>query len=200
MSTGSSLAPNPKAPVSLPELAIRLSPLYAWLLMGFGVLMFFIGLLFLSPTSRGKNIGLGMLICAASIATVIGSNYWRHHLPVLVRMTSRQLLLPGKWPQRIAIDWTNIVAIDKKTLTVSRHGVRNNSEFVCIKLKDPLPMTDPLSQAFPAYKRMNEALMKGVTKTLLGGYDLVINPVDEFARTADWFLAECQKRMAPRSE
>ena len=53
---------------------------------------------------------------------------------------------------------------------------------------------DPLSQASPTYKRFNEALMKGA-KALVGGYDVVINPLDQFMRTADWFIVECKKRM-----
>ena len=202
MSTSSSLVSatrTPKASTTLPELALPFSPIYAWLLIGFSGIMFLIGLLFLSPSSRGRNVGLGIFICPLSIAGVIGANYWRHHLPVMVRMTSRHLFLPGKWPRRVVVDWDNIVAIEKKTLTISRYGTRHGSEFVCIKLRKPLPMTDPLSNASPTYKRLNEALMKGVSKAVMGGYDLVINPVDEFARPADWFLAECQKRMTADS-
>jgi len=66
---------------------------------------------------------------------------------------------------------------------------------VCIKLKNPLPSNDPLSQSSPAYKRFNEALMKGIKDTVMSGYDLYLNPLDEFAHTADWFIAECRKRM-----
>jgi hypothetical protein len=34
-----------------------------------------------------------------------------------------------------------------------------------------------------------------VKNHLLGGYDLFLNPQDEFLRDADWFIAECKKRM-----
>lgn len=69
------------------------------------------------------------------------------------------------------------------------------AELVCIKLKHPLPSNDQLSKTWPAYKRMNDALMNGVKNNLLGGYDLFLNPQDEFLRSADWFLAECKKRI-----
>ena len=183
---------------AMPEIELRLSPLYALGLIVFGAMMFFVGLLFLSTQSRGRNVGLGIFICAASAATMIGSNYWRHHLPVMVRMTSRQLLIPGQWPRRVVVDWNNIADIQKKSLAISRYGVRNQSEFVLIKLKKPLEVDDPLSQAFPAYKRFNQAFVKGISHAILGGYDLVINPLD-FFRTADWFIAECKKRMTDAS-
>jgi hypothetical protein len=198
--TKSAIAPVPngpsKASAAAPDVEIRLSPLYAWGLIVFGAIMFFMGLPFFSSQSRGHNVGLGIFICVASIATVVGSNYWRHHLPVMVRMTPRQLFLPGRWPRHVVVNWTDIVEIETKTLTVFRRGIRHTSEFVCIKLKNPIPNTDPMSQASPAYKRLNDALMKGINKAVLGGYDIAINPQDEFARTADWFIGECSKRMA----
>jgi hypothetical protein len=64
-----------------------------------------------------------------------------------------------------------------------------------IKLKNPLPSNDRLSESWPAYKRLNDSLMNGVKNNLLGGYDLFLNPQDEFLRDADWFIAECKKRM-----
>jgi hypothetical protein len=30
---------------------------------------------------------------------------------------------------------------------------------------------------------------------IVSGYDVVINPENELMRNADWFLAECRKRM-----
>jgi len=93
------------------------------------------------------------------------------------------------------VPWSEIAVIEKKTLTGSRHGVRQTSEHVCIKLKTPLPSNDRLSESWPGYKRFNDALMSGVKNNLLGGYDLFLNPQDEFLRDADWFILECKKRM-----
>lgn len=115
-------------------------------------------------------------------------------MPVMVRMSRRHLSLPGMWPRRLVIDWTEIAAIDKKNVTLFRHGVRHQSEFVCIKLKRSPAANDPLSQASPAYKRLNEALQKSV-KAIVGDYDVCLNPQDDFMRTADWFIAECNKRL-----
>ena len=176
------------------DIELRLNPMYAWIAMGAGTAFLLLGLFILAAPSKSLGRGPGMLISLISIAAIIGGNYFRHHLPVMVRMTSRQLSLPGMWPRRLVIDWTNISAIDKKTVTLFQHGVRQQAELVCIKLKNPPTVNDPLSQAYPAYKRFNEALQKGA-KALVGGYDVVINPLDNFMRTADWFIAECKKRM-----
>lgn len=183
-----------------PDVELRLSPVYAWLLIAFGVMFLLLGAMIALPLSEGQNIGVGILICAASAAAIVGGNYWRHHLPVMVRMTPRKLILSRNWPRQVVIDWNEVVEIEKKTMNLSRHEVRHSSELVCIKLKNPLPVNDPLSQSFPAYKRFNEAFLKGIKNNLLGGYDLWINPQDEFLRSADWFLAECKKRMATAAE
>jgi len=97
-------------------------------------------------------------------------------------MTQRQLSLP----RGVVVNWTDIVEIQKKTLTVSRHGVRHSPEFVCFKLKNQ-----------PAkYGRANEAFLKVLKGAVLGGYDVVINPQDQLLKSADWFIAECRKRMS----
>jgi len=178
-----------------PDIELRLSPLYAWLLIGFGGVSLFLRILVASSAAKVHNTGLGILICLASMGAIGGGNYWRKHLPVMVRMTSRELSLPKMWPRRVIVPWSEITVIEKKTLTGFRLGVRQVSEHVCIKLKNPLPSNDRLSESWPAYKRLNDTLMNGVKNHLLGGYDLFLNPQDEFLRDADWFIAECKKRM-----
>jgi hypothetical protein len=178
-----------------PDIELRLSPLYSWVLTGFGGAGLLLGIMIASPLAKGHNTGLGVLICLASIGTIGGGSYWWKHLPVMVRMTSRELSLPKMWPKRVIVPWSEIAVIEKKTLTGFRRGVRQTSEHVCIKLKNPLPSNDRLSESWPAYKRFNDALMDGVKNNLLGGYDLFLNPQDEFLRDADWFIAECKKRM-----
>ena len=178
----------------LPDVELRLSALYAWILIGSGVVFFVLSLLFLAPQSKGRNVGLGFFLCVVSSAAVLGGNYWRHHMPVMVRMSRRYLSLPGMWPRKLVMNWSDIEAIDKKTVRVFVHGVLQNAEYVCIKLKKTPASNDPLSQAWPAYKRLNEALQKGV-KGLLGGYDVFLNPLQDYMRDADWFIAECRKRM-----
>lgn len=180
---------------SLPDIELRLSSLYAWLLMGFGVIFFFLGLLFASPTAKHPNIGLGILICAISAAAIIGGNYWRHHLPVMAAIRRRGLYRSSVQGRPMLIEWSNIAEIQKKSIALMRHGVTQNSELVFIKLKKPISANDALSKNFPAYKRFQDALLKGIKDNLLGGYDFYINPQDEFLRSADWFIAECKKRM-----
>jgi hypothetical protein len=171
----------PKAPAALPDIEIRFSPLYAWLLIGFCGLFFFSGLFFLSPQAPGRIVRLGIFICVVSIAGIFGGNYWRTHLPVVVRMTSRHLLLPRAG----LVNWTDIVAIEKRSLPLSRYGTRNSSAYVCFKLKN-----QPSK-----HKRLNESLLTLLKGAVMGGYDVVINPQNELLRDADWFLLECKKRM-----
>jgi len=174
-------AAAPKPQVPLPDIEIRFSPLYAWLLIGFGVFFFFMGLFFFSPSLPGRSVGLGILTCALSVAGVVGGNYWRNHLPVVVRMTSRNILLPRVG----AVDWNDIVAIEKKSLGISSYGARSSSEWVGFKLKNRPPQ----------YKGLNQTFMKAMKNVVLGGYDFVLNPQQELLRDADWFIDECKKRM-----
>jgi len=200
MNTAVKLSPTVPAPqgvapttsAGLPNIEIWFSPLYAWLLMGFGGVFFVLGMYVASPLVKVRMVGLGIFICLMSIAAIVGGNYWRHHLPVVVRMTPRQLLLPRCG----VVNWTDIVEIEKKTVAVSRHGVRSSSEWVCFKLKNPPVAKSRLGQAYPAWDRLNQALVKTMKNAILGGYDVVINPQDELLRDADWFMAECKKRMA----
>jgi hypothetical protein len=172
----------------IPDLEIRLTPLAPWLVIGFGVIFFVLGLYWASPLAKAQNVGPGALICIACTAAIVGGNYWRHHLPVMVRMTARQLFLPCRWPRHIVVDWNEIVAIEQVTY--------RRREVVRIKLSKPLTATDALSQAHAAYKRFNESLVKGLNRAVLNGYDIEINPSTELFRSAGWFVAECKKRIA----
>jgi hypothetical protein len=167
-------APRPR-PGNEPTLEIRLTAKYAWILIGAGAIFFVLG--FLLGT---KNPPLGIFISIASVAAVIGGNYWRHNLHVVARLTPRQLILRRDG----AIDWTNIAAIDKKEITTPNHGVRHRSEFVCIKLKNK-----------PKAREGVYGFLDKVKSTVLGGYDIVLGD-SELSCTADWFIAECKKRMA----
>lgn len=178
----------------LSDVELKLSPFYAWGVMGFAAIMFVIGLLFLSPHAEGRNVTLGASISIASAAAIAGGNHWRKHMPVMARLTSRQLHLPGMWPRKVVVNWTDIIVLEKKTLTVRYRGT-HTTEYVCIKLKNPIPPSDPLSHASPAYRRFNETLIKGFNQAILGGFDLAIDPLGQFGRTAYWFMTECQKRV-----
>ena len=188
------MAPTKRAGAKLSDVELKLSPFYAWGVMGFAAIMFLIGLLILSPQAKGRNVTLGALISIASAAAIAGGNYWRKHMPVMARLTSQQLHLPGMWPRKVVVNWTDIIALEKKTVTVHYRGT-HTKEFVCIKLKNPIPPSDPLSQASPAYRRFNETLTKGLNQAVLGGFDLAIDSLGQFGRTADWFMMECQKRV-----
>jgi hypothetical protein len=183
-----------RAGAKLSDVELKLSPFYAWGVMVFAAIMFVIGLLILSPQAKGRNVTLGALISIASAAAIAGGNYWRTHMPVMARLSSRQLHLPGMWPRKVIVNWTDIIALEKKVLTVRYRGT-HTTEFVCIKLRNPIPASDPLSLASPAYRRFNETLTRGFNQAVLGGFDLAIDPLGQFGRTADWFLAECQKHM-----
>ncbi len=154
----------------LPTIEVRFPATYAWLTMIFGVIFFLLSFLV-----AGQNTGLGLFIAALSLAAVIGANYWRHHLHVVARMTPRQLILRRGG----TVDWADIAAIDKKTIRV-----RGQHEYICIRL----------SKARPAPPGL-EGFMQKVKKAALGGYDIIV-PDGELSCTADWFIAECNKRRA----
>ena len=65
----------------------------------------------------------------------------------------------------------------------------HESAHVCIKLKGPRKAPDKL-----------QGFLNKVKKVVLGGYAIVV-PESELSCSADWFIAECKKRMeaAPRA-
>jgi hypothetical protein len=138
--------------------------------MALGAIFFFVGFLPL-----GQNPALGVFIMLLSIAAIIGGNYWRHHLHVVARLTPRHLILRRGG----TVNWEDIATIEKKAIQARRE----TSEFICIKLRNKRPPAPGL-----------EGWMNQL-KTKVTGYDLVV-PGNELSCTADWFIAECQKRMA----
>jgi hypothetical protein len=165
-------------PAPLPDIEIRFTAVYAWMTIGFGVIAFLLGL-FIALLGHHRSVGFGFVICLISVPAVIGANYWRKHLHIVAQMTSRQLLLRRDGP----IDWDNIAEIESKAIHSFNHGVRHRSEFVCIKLKNrPAPKD-----------RWHDFFLKA--KRAIIGYDVIVS-ANEMACTADWFTAECRKRMA----
>jgi hypothetical protein len=160
----------------LPTIEIRFSPIYAWLLIGFGVIFFLLAFL----VGR-QNVGLAIFIAVASLGGVFGGNYWRRHLHVVARMTPRQLILQRGG----TVNWTDIVAIERKRLTIRYRG-SHESDYVCIKLAAGRPVRDGLEGWLDK------------AKTAVLGYDIVV-PGSELSCTADWFVEECKKRMAAAS-
>src|SRR5579863_6316061 len=94
-----------------PDTEIRFPSVYAWILIGFGAVLAILGLMFFS-----RNVPLGVLIVVLSVGAIVGGNYWRQHLPVMVRMTPRQLYLP----RGVAIEWANIAEVTKFRLPLRR--------------------------------------------------------------------------------
>jgi hypothetical protein len=161
------------APPTLPTIEIRFTPIFAWMLIGFGAIFFFLSFFV------GHRIqGLGLFIALASMAAMVGGNYWRQHLHIVARMTPRLLILG----RRGTLKWSDIADIEKKSLTVSYRGV-HRTEYVCIKLT-ARPKTADRLQGF--FDSMKFAAL---------GFDIVI-PDSELSCTADWFIDECRKRMA----
>jgi len=162
----------------LPDINIRFTPVYAWMTIGFGVIVFLFGV-FIAMLSHHRNVDFGLVLCLTSVTAVIGGNYWRKHLHVVARMNARQLVLRRDG----SIDWGNIAVIENKAIHSFNHGVRHRSEFVCIKLKNR-----------PTPKNAWEGFFLKAKSAILG-YDIVVG-ADELSCTAEWFVAECRKRMA----
>jgi len=162
--------------MALPTIEIRFTSKFAWILLAFGVLIFPIGLL---PRARQD---LGLLLPALSVASVAGAIYWLRHLHLVATITPRELVLR---PNRGGtIRWAEVAAIEKKTIGMTHKGGRHQSDFICIKLTKPRPMAPGL-----------QGWMQKARKLVQGGYDVVV-PQSELSCTADFFIAECKKRMS----
>ena len=164
-------------PKPLPVLIIRLTPLYAWIVVGTGAVFLLLSLVF-ALGSGHLSLGFDFFLAANSVAAIIGGNYWRQHLHVVARLTPRQLILRREG----AVDWAEITEIEKRTLRLSRRQLQSESEFACIKLKNPRPSAG-----------LQGKLMR--LKTAVTGYDIIV-PGNELSCTVDFFVAECKKRMA----
>ncbi len=162
----------------LPVVVIRLTPLYAWIVIGAGAVFLLLSLLFTFLTP-GKNLGFDVFLVAVSLAAIVGGNYWRGHLHVVARLTPRQLILRRDG----TVDWADIAEIEKRTLRLSRRQTRAESEFACIKLRNPRPANGGLQGILV---RM---------KTAVTGYDIIVLG-NELSCTVDFFVAECKKRIA----
>jgi hypothetical protein len=165
---------RPVAPPALPTIEIRFTATIAWLLIGFGAIFFVLAL-----AIGHRSQGLGLFIAFASMAGMVGGNYWRQHLPVVARMTPRVLDLRG----RGTFKWSDIAEIEKKSLSGFYRGMRQQSDWVCIKL-----------HARPKAPDKYTGLFNSVKFAALG-YDVVLGE-SELSCTADWFIAECRNRMA----
>ncbi len=162
----------------LPVLIIRLTPLYSWIVIGTGAVFLLLSLVF-ALGSGHLSLGFDFFLAAISIAAIFGGNYWRKHLHVVARLTPGQLILRRDG----AVDWADIAEIEKRTLRLSRRQTTAESEFACIKLKNPRP---------PAVGLQGKLLR---LKSAVTGYDIIV-PGNELSCTVDFFVAECQKRMA----
>jgi hypothetical protein len=163
---------------ALPLIDIRLTAVYAWLVIGFGCLCFLLGLV-LATLHHGRDLRFGLVLSAISLATAIGGNYWRKHLHIVAQLTPQQLILRRDGP----VNWGEIEALDSKRIHAFNHGVRHESRFVCIKLKNRPP----------AKNGMHAFFLKA--KQAISGYDIILGE-SELSCTTEWFIDECRKRMA----
>jgi hypothetical protein len=166
----------------LPDITIRLPATYAWAAMAGAALFFLLGLTFVVINPH-RNQGIGLFLCTASLAAMIGANYWRHHLHVVARLTPRQLILRRDGP----VNWHEIAAVDIKEIHGSYRGVSERSRFACIRLRNRPPPKNRLDAVLHKFKH-------AVT-----GYDIIV-PASELSRPIEWFVAECKKRIAAEGE
>ena len=166
---------------ALPVIVVRFPATYAWLAIAFGALFLLLGLFF-ALLNPDRNLGFGLFLSVVSLAAAIGANYWRLHLHVVAQLTPHQLILRRDG----AINWSDIAAIESTEIRSSYRGVGNRSHFACIRLK----------RRRPPKGRLHGFLHK--VKQAVTGYDIIV-PGSELSCSADWFVAECQKRIAAAS-
>jgi len=167
---------------ALPHLEIRFTPVPAWLLIGFGAAFLILAVFFMA-LPRGRSVGLGIVIATLSVAAMVGGNIWRNHLPVVARLTNKQLILKRGG----SVAWGEIAVIEKKTIKMRYKANRAESDWICIKLKTPRPVE----------KGLNGFFLK--LKNAVTGYDIIV-PQQDLSISADAFIDECKKRMAALSQ
>ena len=163
---------------TLPDVVIRFPATSAIGAMGFGALFFCLGL-WIASVNHHRNLGVGLSLSLASVAAVVGANYWRRHLHVVARLTARQLVLRRDG----AVDWGDIAEIKANTIHTYYRGAARQSDFVCIRLKSG-----------PAPKGKLDRFFRNARRAV-SGYDIIVG-ASELSCTAEWFVAECRKRMA----
>jgi hypothetical protein len=160
-----------------PVVVVRFPALYAWMAIGFAGLFFLLGLVFAVLNRRNPVPGLS--ISAISVAAVLGANYWRLHLHVVAQLSPRQLVLRRDG----AVNWGDIAELELKTIRASYRATPSESQFICIKLRSR-----------PAPRGALDGFLRNA-KRAISGYDIIV-PASELSCGADWFVAECRKRMA----
>jgi len=178
MKTDSSAnVPSPGDGAALPVIEVRFPPTYAWLAIGISAVFFLLGLVFAFVDRR--NLGVSALISTASLAAMAGAAYWLQHLHVVARLTPSQLVLRRDGP----VNWADVAAIKYVEIRSSYRGTPTRAELICIKLKNR-----------PARKGGLEGFMLRA-KHAITGYDIIV-PGNELSCSAEWFVAECHKRVA----
>lgn len=160
---------------SADDIEITFSPLYAWMLIGFGLFFFLLGLFVMTPWAVGGSVALGVLIALAAAAGMGGGVLWLKHLPVVLRFTSEELQVIGSAPVR----WSEIERVDVQKIDMEGHLV----SYVCIELKTRRAVEGNLNRAFQAAR-----------SAVLGDYDIVLDE-QKYSRPAEWLAAECKRRV-----
>lgn len=169
------MTPSDRRPDDTLEICFSAFP--AWILIIFAAVMFPLGALFTMPFAAGQNVGLGIAICAASLAGVAGGRFWLRRLPVMLRLTPEELQFPSKG--RGAIRWADIERVEVRRLPAGDVGL------VCMKLKRSAGY-EPSAITASVQSLLNKV---GV------GYDMVLNE-QEYSRTAEWLAQEFNTRIS----
>jgi hypothetical protein len=175
-------SPAPRATAgALPHLEIHFTPIPAWLMIGFGGIFLILAIV-LMVLPRAHGVGFGIVLATLSVAAMVGGNIWRNHLPIVARLTNKQLILKRGG----SVAWNEIAVIEKKTIRMRYKANRGESDWICIKLKTSRPVE----------KGLNGFFLK--LKNAVTGYDIIV-PQQDLSISADAFIEECKKRMAAAS-
>jgi hypothetical protein len=156
-------------------LEITFSPVFAWMLIGFGIIFVILGVGFMTPLSPRQNILLGTGIVIAALSAILGGRVWLRNLPVVMRLKPEGLEIVK---QGITLRWSDIDCVEIKT--VYKKG---NVTYLGIRLK---------SEAKGRYEIKPHEL---VAHVVLGpGFDLAFND-QQFSKPGDVLKAEIDKRI-----
>jgi hypothetical protein len=151
------------------DIELRLSPLYAFLFIGGGVVFVFLGSV---PSKAGPLFH--QLAFAGGLLAIGGGIIMYLRRPVIVRLTARSLQLPG----RVIVPWEKIDRLERKA-TMRRYWI-----YVFLK--------EPRKDLTPVQIRARQLLRASNSPGADADYSILET---DLPCSGVWFVDECMRRV-----
>lgn len=136
---------------------IRLTPTYAWMAMGFGVLFFLLGVLFMIPLMPRHNYLLGLAVMVTSALVFFAGRWWARNLPVCVRIGPQGLEFVGN---KITYLLSDISEVGVHRLYLGKWRT-----FFCLRLRPGCA---------EKYKGHSGGIMQTAVSAIIGEWDIIV--------------------------